>query len=226
LKIFPYIQYFFYLGLNWNWKIALHILLHEIKGERKYGIHTTGSDELKRTEASGVDISHATVYMPASYLLLEEIFTKLPGDERKHFLDIGCGKGRALCVAVHYGYNKVTGIDFSNEFCANAEENLQHTKKIFPSLDFSIINKDAAMVEIPADVDCIFFFNPFDQVIMSAVAKNILDSYKKNPRNIYIVYLNPLYKKELLQIGFKEIYYTCKMKYMEAVILQKSTPNP
>ncbi|MEP7107827.1 MAG: class I SAM-dependent methyltransferase [Ferruginibacter sp.] len=226
MNIFPYIRYFFYLGLNWNWKIACHILSHEIKGERKYGIHTTGSDELKKTEARGVDISHATVYMPANYLLLEEIFTKLPVGQRKHFLDIGCGKGRALCVAVHYGYNNVTGIDFSIEFCARAEENLIRTKKTFPSLNFSLIIENASTVAIPADTDCIFFFNPFDQFIMSRVAKNILDSYKKNPRNIYIVYLNPLYKNELLHMGFKEIYYTRRMKYMEAVILQKTPPNP
>jgi SAM-dependent methyltransferase len=224
LKIFPYIQYFFYLGLNWNWKIAVHILSHEIKGEKKYGIRTTGSDELKKMEVAGVDISHATVYMPANYLLLEEIFSKLPCGQRKHFLDIGCGKGRALCVAAHNGFHKITGIDFSNEFCTSAGKNLEHTKKIFPSLNFSIINTDAARAKIPADTDCIFFFNPFDGFIMGKVAKNILGSYKKNPRDIYIIYLNPLYKKELLQIGFKEIYYTRKMKYMEAVILHAPGP--
>ena len=224
MKIFPFIQYFFYLGINWNWRIAFHILSHEIKGEKKYGIHTTGSDELKKTEATGVDISHATVYMPASYLLLEEVFTKLPPGELNHFLDIGCGKGRALCVAAHHGFNTVTGIDFSNKLCGEAEANLQHTKHILPALNFLIINKDAATFEIPPAADCIFFFNPFDQFIMSAVAKNILNSYKKNPRNIFIIYLNPLYKKELLQIGFTEIFYTCKMKYMEAVILKKDAP--
>lgn len=191
---------------------------HEIKGERQYGIDTTGSDELKKTKAAGVDISHATSYMPANYLLLEDVFTKL-GSGRKNFIDIGCGKGRVLCVAAHNGFNKVTGIDFSSDFCASAEKNLQHTKEKFPSLNFSIINKDAATVEIPEDADCIFFFNPFDQFIMNKVAKNIQKSYKKNPRDIYIIYLNPLYKKELLDIGFKEIYYTIKMKYMEAVIL-------
>ncbi len=222
MKFFPFIQYFFYLGINWNWRIAFHILFHEIKGEKKYGIHTTGSDELKKTAASGVDISHATVYMPASYLLLEDVFTRLPGNERNHFIDIGCGKGRVLCVAANHGFKKVTGIDFSTGFCTTATQNLQLTKRRFPALLATVINKDAATVEIPTDADCIFFFNPFDLFIMKTVAQNIRKSYTKNPRTIYIVYLNPLYKKELLQIGFKEIYYACRMKYMEAVILQIS----
>ncbi|MCW3090700.1 MAG: hypothetical protein JWP81_1769 [Ferruginibacter sp.] len=224
-KTFPYIQYFFYLGFNWSWKIAFFILSHEIKGERKYGIHTTGSDELKKTKAAGVDISHATVYMPASYLLLEEIFTKLPTDRRNHFLDIGSGKGRALCVAAHNGFKKLTGIDFSKQLCDAAEANLQLTKAQIPVLQYSLINQDAVSVEIPDDADCIFFFNPFDQFIMQAVVKNIQESFKKNPRDLYVIYLNPLYKQEFLGKGFKEIFYTCKMKYMEAVILLKMAPS-
>ncbi len=226
MKIFSFIQYFFYLGINWNWKIAFHILLHEIKGEKKYSINTTGWDELKKTRAAGIDISHATMYMPANFLLLEEVFAKLPLEKRNHFLDIGCGKGRALCVAAYMGFKKVTGIDFSNEFCIIAEENLQQTKSKYPLLDYSVINKDAATIEIPADVDCIFLFNPFDQFIMKKVAKNIQESYRKNPRNIFIIYLNPLHKKELIQIGFKEFYYTIKMKLLEALILQIKTPAP
>ena len=136
-------------------------------------------------------------------------------------MDIGCGKGRALCVAAHNGFNHVTGIDFSAEFCANAEANLQLTKIKNPSLNYNIITRDAAHVEIPADADCIFFFNPFDELVMDKVIKNIQASYKKYPRNMYIVYLNPLYKKDFLKIGFKEIFYTCRLKLMEAVILVK-----
>ncbi len=222
MKIFAFIQYFFYLGLNWNWRIASHILIHEIKGERQYGIHTTGADELKTIAASGIDISHATVYMPASYLLLKEVFTELPANQRSHFLDIGCGKGRALCVAAHNGFGKVSGIDFSRNFCTESEKNLLLTKRKFPSLIFSTITKDAAKVEIQTDVDCIFLFNPFDEIIMKRVIKNIQHSFSKKPRTIHIIYLNPLYKKEFTAIGFKEIFYTCKMKYMEAVILKKS----
>ncbi|MEO5889425.1 MAG: class I SAM-dependent methyltransferase [Ferruginibacter sp.] len=221
MKIFTYIKYFFFLGFNWNWKIAFHILSHEISGEKKYGINTTGSDELKKIKAEGVDISHATMYMPANYLLLEEVFAKLPEAHRDHFVDIGCGMGRVLCVAAHHGFSKVTGIDFSKEFCARADQNLAATKEKFPALEFSVINKDATITNIPADADCIFFFNPFDQFVMNKVTTNILKSYEKNPRDIFIIYLNPLYKTEFLHIGFKEIFHTVRMKYMEAVILQK-----
>ena len=87
-------------------------------------------------------------------------------------------------------------------------------------MQYKIINNDAFYFEIPNDVGHIFMFNPFDEVIMDAVAENILESFEINPRKITVVYVNPLYKQELLNVGFKEIYYTQKMKYLEALILE------
>ena len=66
-----YLKYFFYLAHNWNIKIAAYILYHEIKGEKKYNIQTTGVDELKSLDKKGIDISHATIYMPVSYPVIE-----------------------------------------------------------------------------------------------------------------------------------------------------------
>ena len=221
--MFKYIKYFTYLAFNWNVKIAWTIILQEIKGEKKYGINTTGADELKKLEAKGIDISHATIYMPVSYQLLEEVFGQLTTNHRhpSHFLDIGCGKGRALCVAAHKGFMKVSGIDLSKELCDKAKENLGITKEKKPLLDFSIINNDAFYFEIPADVDCIFFFNPFDEIIMSGVVKNILNSLQQHQRKISIAYVNPLHKELFLKAGFSEVYYSKKMKYLEVSVLGK-----
>ena len=197
----------------------------EIKGEKKYGINTTGADELKKLEAKGIDITHATIYMPVSYSLLEEIFIELNSKPLNpkllnHFLDIGCGKGRALCVAAHQVFKKVTGIDFSKELCDMAKANLALTKQKIPKLKFNVINNDAFYFEIPDDVDCIFFFNPFDEIIMSAVVNNIFESLQNNPRKLYIIYVNPLHKEQFLKAGFTQTWHSKKMKYIEAVILE------
>ncbi len=217
---FAYLKYFFYLAYNWNIKIAAYILSGEIKGEKKYGIITTGADELKGLEKKGIDIDHSTIYMPVSYDLLEELCNHALKGGNNHFLDIGCGKGRALCVAAHYGFKKVTGVDFSKDLCSIAEQNLTITKNKFAALAYKVFNNDAFYFEIPTDADCIFLFNPFDDVIMSGVAENILESFEQYPRTITLIYVNPMHKEILTAIGFKEIYYTKKMKYLEAVILE------
>lgn len=230
MKPIAYIRYFYFLLVNWNIRIAWFMIGQEIKGEKKYGINTTGADELKKLEDKGIDITHATIYMPVSYGLLEEIFTQLnfnlssvalaKEEPLNHFLDIGCGKGRALCVAAHQGFKKVTGIDFSKELCDIAKANLALTKQKIPTLQFNVINNDAFYFEIPDDVDCIFFFNPFDEIIMSAVVNNIFESLQNNPRNLYIIYVNPLHKELFLKAGYTETWHSKKMKYIEAVILE------
>lgn len=221
MHTFQFIKYFLYLASNWDLRIAWHIIKNETRGEKEYGIHTTGANELHSLEKKGIDISHATIYMPASYDMLETVFSEIKKLNPKHFLDIGCGKGRAMCVAAHYNFEKLTGIDFSKELCEQAKVNLDNTKKNFPSLSYNVINNDAFYYQVPDDVDCIFLFNPFDEMIMSGVIENIDMSLERSPRNIHIIYLNPLNKELFLANGYKEIFHIKKLKYLEGSILKK-----
>ena len=220
MKLISYIKYFYFLLTNWNLKISCYMIGQEVKGEKKYGINTTGADELIKLEDMGIDISHATIYMPVSYGLMEEIFHNLKPRHKIHFLDMGSGKGRALCMAAHAGFKQVTGIDFSKDLCNQALANLALTKQQIPGLQFKIINNDAFYFEIPDDVDCIFFFNPFDEIIMSSVVNNILESLQTNPRKLTIIYVNPLHIEQFLKAGYKQTWYSKKMKYIEAAILE------
>ena len=216
-----YIKYFFYIAKNWGLGIAIHIIKNELRGEKKYGINTTGADELISLEEKGIDISHATIYMPASYDVLEELFAQITPSSYNHFLDIGCGKGRVLSVAAQSGFTKVTGIDLSKDLTIAAKENLQKTTQKFPLLQYNIINNDAFYFEIDNDVDCIFMFNPFDEVIMSGVVNNIEQSLQENPRNLTIIYLNSLQKELFTKRGYTEIYQTEQKKYLQGIILRK-----
>lgn len=220
MKILTYLQYFFYLGINWNWGIAFTIIAQEINGEKKFNINTTGADELKSLSKKGIDISHATMYMPISYILIENLFQQIAIASKKHFLDIGCGKGRAMCVAAHSGYNNITGVDFSKDLCEAALINLKKTKEQIPAIQYAVITKDAINFEIPSDVDCIFLFNPFDVVIMGAVVYNIMESIEQFPREIIIIYANPLYINLFLAKGFIETFHTKALTYLEAAILK------
>jgi SAM-dependent methyltransferase len=199
--------------------LAFFILQSERKGERKYEIDTTGFDQLKKLRKAGASISHATIYMPVSYYLLSKAFRHLPLTTRNNFVDIGSGKGRALCVAANKGFKKVTGVEFSGKMCDAARINLVHTKKRLPLLQYTVHNVDAVDFVIPDDTDCIFFFNPFDDIIMAQVVDNIKISLEKIPRDMAVIYANPLYNDLLFTIGFSEKYYSCEMDFLEVSIL-------
>ena len=192
-----------------------------MRGEKKYGIQTTGADELKHLEEIGIDISHATVYMPVSYDLLERFFIRADIKQFRHFLDIGCGKGRAMCVAAAFGVKKVSGTELSRKLYLAAKANLEITKNKFPGVQYELFNNDAFWYEIEDDVDCIFMFNPFDDVIMSGVMENIETSLGTNPRKITVIYINPLQKHLFLEQGYKEVYHFREKHYLEGSIFEK-----
>jgi SAM-dependent methyltransferase len=214
-----YLKYFFYIAWNWNISIAIYIIYYEIKGEKKYGINTIGIDNLEELDNKHLD--NATIYMPAIYPLLEMIFEKVNVESLNHLLDIGCGKGRAICVAAAKGCKKVSGIDFSKELCMDAINNLSTIQIMHSALQAKIINSDAYTYQIPADVDCIFLFNPFDDYLMMGVVRNIEQSLMQNPRPIKIIYANPLCKSHFIDAGFVETFHSKKMRYIEVSILEK-----
>ncbi len=218
--MFLFLRYFWYLATNWNPWIALHIIRHDIRGEKKYKIATTGFDDLKKLEASGVDIDNASIYMPASYDMLEVLIKFAASKNCTHLLDLGCGKGRALCVAAHFGFSNLTGTDISKKLLNSAEQNLERTRvTLKEKISYALFHSDAFYFKIPDDCDSIFLFNPFNEIIMSGVAENIQVSLERNPRTIFILYQNPLHKELLANIGFIEIFHQQKLNYLEAIIM-------
>ena len=222
MKSFKYLKYFFYIFYNWDARIAFHIIRNEIRGEKKYSIDTIGADSLKNLEKKGIDITHATIYMPVSYDLLENFFIDTKIESYNLFLDIGCGKGRAMCVAAAFGAKKISGIELSKELFLDAKRNIKTCKEKYPSTNFSIYNNDAFYFDIEDDVDCIFMFNPFDETIMNAVMENIETSLDSNPRVMTIIYINPMEKHVLLDWGYEEIFHSKKMKYLEGSVFVKN----
>ena len=79
--------------------------------------------------------------------------------------------------------------------------------------------------KIKKEQNVFFFFNPFDEVVMLKVVKNILASLKEKSRKVYIMYVNPVHKEIFLSAGFKEEYYKRKLQYLELSILSNEVQD-
>ena len=208
--------------MNWNFPLAFFSIYHEIKGERKYNLDTIQLDRLKTITVKGDNLDHGSIYQACNYYILEKGFGYLASiNENKNITDFGCGKGRAMIVAAHYGFNNITGIDFAKALCVSAGQNTQKTQQLYPLIKFNIICDDVVNYKIEKDKTAFFFFNPFDEVVMLKVVRNILSSLKENERKIYIMYANPVHKEIFLSAGFEEEYYLKKLQYLELSILYK-----
>ena len=130
-----------------------------------------------------------------------------------------------LTVAAYFGFEKITGVEFAKELCEEARKNIIPAQQKFPEKIFNVINENAVDFTIEKDINVFFFFNPFNEIVMLAVAKNILQSLKENQREAYIVYLNPVHKEIFMSAGFEQIFHFKKLKYIEASILMLAEVN-
>lgn len=208
--------------MNWNFPLAFFSISHEIRGEKKYHLDTIELDRLKTITIKGHNIEHASIYQACNYYILEKGFSYLSSiGKNKDLTDFGCGKGRAMAVAAFYGFTEITGIDFAKALCNTATQNLAAATLTYPAAHFNIICDDVVNYRVGSQQTVFFFFNPFDEVVMLAVVKNILASVKINERKVFIMYANPVHKEIFLSAGFQEEYYVKKLQYLEVSILSR-----
>ena len=160
-------------------------LLHRNQ-DRRFGIATS------RNHSSHPKRKDFVRYQPVSYRDLEEslgLASLTPDDV---FLDIGSGMGRALCVAAMHCFRRVIGVEISPELCAIAEQNLARLGQRRTCPDVRVINADALEYTIPADVSLIFLFNPLSGAALDTLLEHVVDSHRKHPRALRILFTGTL----------------------------------
>lgn len=215
-----YLLYFFYITWYWGLDLAIFIIRHEIKGERKYGIRTIGLDSLPDT-VPDVERKHFSLYEPVNYYTLTTLFGYLePADVNTSLLDVGCGRGRVLAVGVAYGFRDLIGIDFSERLCEQARGVMEGVKEIYPGFTYSISCTDARDYDIPDTVGVIFLFNPFDDLVMESFIDKVFESLYRKERTLKILYANPQFKQMWLDAGFKETGSFLRKKHLKGSVLE------
>src|ERR1700741_2418243 len=84
-------------------------------------------------------------YLGSNAKDLHRALNELGNGGQGTFVDVGCGKGRALVIAARHGYPKVVGVEFVTEFCETARENLAAFKRrTGNTCEFEVLNQDGA----------------------------------------------------------------------------------
>jgi SAM-dependent methyltransferase len=149
------------------------------------------------------NFENCTLYMGSWTSLIKEatnkaldLFSLNPSDVA--FVDIGCGKGKVLCVwnKMFLDAKRIVGIEFSEHLIKISKSNLQ---KISAS-EVEIICGDATKVSLNFDcsVNLLYLYNPFDVKILSQFVENI------GKQDTIIIYFNPVHKSIFFDNGFIE----------------------
>jgi SAM-dependent methyltransferase len=140
---------------------------------------------------------HNTAYYAISPSALTAALKLLPEPTNGFtFLDIGCGKGRALLVAAQFDFPKILGIEISPALCRTAESNTQSNPRI------EIRQQDAAILTFPAAPLVVFLYHPFLPPVLRRVLANLERHHRANPHPTYLLYANCTYPRVLARFPF------------------------
>jgi SAM-dependent methyltransferase len=108
------------------------------------------------------------------------------------FIDLGCGKGRALLLAAEQGFRHVIGVEFAPSLCEDASRNIEIYRDAGGATsEFEVRCEDGGAFEYPDEPLVLFLYNPFGGAVMERVIAKFEASLRAHPREAWVVYGNP-----------------------------------
>ncbi len=176
-------------------KNAVHACRTWLDGrfDRRYGTDTGSRIELDGLSVTGENRQHGVYYEATPTRIFEFVLDNLNIEhERFEFVDLGSGKGRVLLLASRRPFRRVTGVEFSSELAATAAANIEAFRRRVPGCaPTRSVHGDATQFEWPDGNLCVYAYNPFDEHVMTAVLRNLVDAMSSAHRRVVLVYYNP-----------------------------------
>jgi SAM-dependent methyltransferase len=161
--------------------------------DQRTGLDTAGIVKIYKLDSVNGNYIHGQGYQPIHPSAFVEALQEIPADfSRYTFVDLGCGKGRALFLASEFGFKRIIGIDISPILVRSALENLAKWKR---KSNIEIGCADASEWEWPQENLVVFLYNPFDSVILIKVLEKLRRSRAGIPRDLWVIYCSPTHSR-------------------------------
>ena len=112
--------------------------------------------------------------------------------EEYTFVDLGCGKGRAVLLASNLGFREAVGVELNAGLAEIARANAGIWSAAGKARSpISIECRDATEVEWPSGPCLVYLYNPFAAVVMQSVVKELSEQFRDRRDELEIVYQKP-----------------------------------
>jgi predicted RNA methylase len=165
--------------------------------ERRLGITTRG---LANVDGSSTEQIH---YGTISYGAIGTILDHLQLNGTDVFVDLGCGKGRVLCCAALHPIDRAIGVECSRPLSDIAKVNAAGLRPHHSPIE--IHTTEAQRFDYAAGT-VFYLFHPFGPNTLRAVLLELQKGLQASPRQIRIVYVNPVHNNVLSECSWLEEY--------------------
>ena len=166
--------------------------------DRRYGVDTSGliwGADLKSGSRSD---RWNTAYYAIGPSVFHPVMAQVPEPLQcaATFIDLGCGKGRAVLLASEYPFMQAIGVEIAPQLARIAAENAARyaaTRRAEAQgrcAPMSILLEDAASYRFPAGPLVVYLYHPFCRPVLEAVLCNLARSLAEEPRDALVLYIN------------------------------------
>lgn len=108
------------------------------------------------------------------------------------FVDLGCGKGRAVLLASESGFREAVGVELNPALADTAKANVERWVAAGKAeCALSVEQGDATEFAWPAGATLVFMFNPFGREVMDRVVERMVRAFCGHPDDLYVLYYKP-----------------------------------
>lgn len=173
-----------------------------------HGTETNTSVPTARLDGTGFNQVHAELYWPIRPLPFDNMMRAIGGDLHEFaFIDLGCGKGRALLLAADWPFKRLIGVEFSQKLCDVAERNLEIFRAAghLHGRHAEVHCIDASAFRYPPEPLVVFLFDPFGPSVLKLVIDQLKASLAASPRACLVAYHLPMHADLFLSASFKTV---------------------
>ncbi len=157
----------------------------------RYGTNTSSWLQTNQFDQKPVNLKHGVRYRAAATSEIAEALNKaaqIIEPSQTSFYDLGCGKGKVLCVAaLNHKFRRIAGVDYYQPFLDQVERNAQICGLEGVELHF----EDMSDFKGYEERSVIFLYNPADAYILDKVRQNVEALTKK----AVVIYNKPVHEE-------------------------------
>lgn len=112
--------------------------------------------------------------------------------ENYSFVDLGCGKGRAVLMASEFGFREVVGVELHASLAAVAEANVAAWTAAGRAVcPVRIVRQDATEFLFPEGACLLYLFHPFGAPVLKRLIERIEADFAGRRGMLDLIYFNP-----------------------------------
>jgi len=162
--------------------------------DRKYGIDTSGFVPVQKIAPRRELISQISPYTGSQPSIIRSAIAALGDPHEYSFIDMGCGKGRALVVAAEFPFRDISGVELSRQLANTARRNLGIVKRRNPTIPpFTIIKDNATAIPLPEGKLVLFMYHAFGGNLVSRLIRNLEAKLSAESQHTFVICYNPVH---------------------------------